>query len=106
MGYNCAVDGKHYTGKPVKVVVKQRKVQFHHDSGVSDGLETVKEISVHPDNVAGLGEPVIAEAVKHVEDRSKKVRRYTERPRREPEDESHLETWKEYQEEKKAKKEH
>jgi len=97
MGYKCEVDEQHYNGAPVKVVTHQRRVQFFHDRGMTESLETVKEAFVHPDNVDVLGDPVIVGEVKAVDARSPKARKRDSRRSNQDEIPSYLQTWNDYQ---------
>jgi len=99
MGYICAIEEKHYSGKPKKVVTHQRRVQFQHDRGVSESLETVKEVSVHPDNADVLGDPVIVGDVKIVDARSHKARKRDNNRAQREETPSYLQTWNDHQRE-------
>jgi len=101
MGYRCAIDEAHHEGAPKRVVTKRRGVQYIHDNGMSEGHETVQEILVHPDNVDVLGSPLFV-GHKTVDNRSPKRRkRDAARDHRhgDGKDESYLQTWKEYRDE-------
>ena len=105
MGYKCAVDGKHYIGKPVKVPTIVRDVEYAHDTGVSIGQETVKEVLVHPKNVevVGLVKVDNFDQVKRVENFSPKRKRQLDRQRERNDNADNLKTWNEYKKDQEVK---
>jgi hypothetical protein len=111
MGYKCEVDGKHYEGKPVKVATGTRNVRYENNGKVSTGLETIREVNVHPDNVDKLKvDPIDPDELSIVSFKSEKHKKWessNKRPQRNrgfsrlsDDNMGNLQTWNEYKFEK------
>jgi len=107
VGFHCAIDGKHYNEKPVMVAIKRRPVEYLNDTGVSYGVEVIKEVQVQKANVEeakGMIE-IPFNSAKVVDCRSKSPR---DSYRNQPNDSGpeapigSLDTWKEYQREQRS----
>ena len=61
------VSKKHYKGTPIKVVTKQRKVEYLRDEGTSVGTEITEELLMSPESADKFGTPETVGEVKVID---------------------------------------